>query len=131
VHDDSIFKQGSNFFIGPKQAVVFKKFPDARTIERVERAFNSVQHDIRKFVSDETVLGVIAYLMGIREVRWFVCCQHYHHGSNPSRALKLFVAMAHAQFARGLYSEFKKSEFLRYWAKYRLILIREALKAIF
>ncbi len=130
VYEGSVLSSGSTFFIGPKQAVIFKKSPDPRIIDGVERAFNSVQPAMRRFISDEAVLGVIVYLMGLREVRWFICSEHYHYGLNKLPPNKLLIALAHAQFASGLYAEFKATEFLRYWAKYRLVLIREALKAI-
>ncbi|MEM3196893.1 MAG: hypothetical protein QW431_02930 [Conexivisphaerales archaeon] len=131
VYDSSIFSTGSNFFIGAKQAVGFRQVPEKRIIDGVERAFTRVQHDLRRYVSDETVLGVMIYLMGIREVRWFVCSQHYHHGSTPSSVFKPFVALAHAQFARGLYSEFKMNEFLRYWVKYKMAFVRGTISVVF
>ena len=134
IYEGSILRSGSTFFIGPKQAVVFQKFPDSGIIDGVERAFNRVQPSLRRIISDEAVLGVIVYLMGLREVRWFICSEHYHYESikpPPNELDKLLAALAHEQFAGGLYSEFKKAEFLRYWTKYRLALAREALKAIF
>ncbi|MEM1615708.1 MAG: hypothetical protein QW598_01455 [Pyrobaculum sp.] len=114
----AIFKGGSLFFIGPKQVVYFKKPPELELIRRVEKAFNNVAKDLRNFISDETVLGVLVYLSGIREVPWIVASHHYHHGSTPPKAIKPLVAMAHYQFASGLAKEFNISPFLRYKIKY-------------
>ncbi|MEM0184085.1 MAG: hypothetical protein QXU93_10950, partial [Thermoproteus sp.] len=127
VYDPSIsaiFRGGSLFFIGPKQAVYFKTPPEVDIVEKVERAFNRVAKDLRNYISDETVLGVLAYLSGIREVPWIVASHHYHHGSTPPRAVKPLVAMAHYQFASGLVEEFGRGEFYRYKIKYLLSFLR-------
>jgi len=133
VYDESaagLLRGGSVFFFGPKQAVGLRRFPDPDLLERVERAFLGVQHDLRRFISDETVLGVLMHLMGISEVPWTAASHHYHHGSTPGYAFKPFVAMAHAQFGGNLYAEFRRPEFRRYWLKYRLSFLRNGLGAL-
>ncbi len=122
---------GSMFFFGPKQAVGWRRFPADHIISGVERAFLSVDHDLRKFVSDETVLGVLTYLMGIREVPWTIVSHHYHHGSTKGYYdFKLLVALARMQFAHALSHEFRLPEFRRYWLKYRLSYTRNLLRMI-
>jgi hypothetical protein len=118
---------GSPFFFGPKQVIGLRKLPDEETLRKLEIAFLGVQYDLRKFISDETVLGVLMHLMGISKVPWTVASHHFHHGSTQDFAFKPFVAMAHAEFGRNLYHEFHLSEFRRYWLKYKLsFLLNEA-----
>ena len=127
VYDSSIgglFRGGSVFFIGPKQAVVLMKLPEPEILDKVERALNSVDVWLRGFISDETLLGVIAHLVGIKEVPWTIASHHLHHGSTPGRATKLLVAAAHYQFAKGLVREFGRLEFRRYQLKYALSMVR-------
>ncbi len=125
IYDGSLFRSGPTFFIGPKQAVVFNRVPERGLVERVERAFSRVDPGLRRFVGDETVLGVLAYLSGIREVRWFVGSNHFQHGSANPGKLRAFVALAHSQFGAGLYREFRMNEFRRYWLKYRLAFLKD------
>ncbi|MDP7982898.1 MAG: hypothetical protein RAK18_06940, partial [Conexivisphaerales archaeon] len=122
-----LLRGGAIFFFGPKQAVGIRRFPDEALVSGMERAFLSVDHDLRRFISDETVLGVLMHLMGIHEVPWTVASHHYHHGSTPGYAFKPFVALAHAQFAHALDREFHRPEFRRYWLKYRLSYLKNAL----
>mgnify|MGYP001772933776 CR=1 FL=1 len=127
VYDNSMkgfFRSGSIFFIGPKQVVTFMKLPEIELINRVERAINQVDPWLRNFISDETLLGVIAYLMGVREVPWTVASHHHHHGSTLGKATELLVAAAHYQFAKALYREFHRREFTRYRIKYLLSTIK-------
>lgn len=91
VYDNSmggLFRGGSVFFIGPKQVVALMKLPEPEILNKVERALNSVDVWLRGFISDETLLGVIAHLMGIEEVPWTIASHHLHHGSTPGRATK-------------------------------------------
>ncbi len=125
-----LLRGGAIFFFGPKQAVGIRRFPDGALISKVERAFLSVDHDLRRLISDETVLGVLIYLMGIKEVPWTIASHHYHHGSTPSYAFKPFVALAHARFARALNREFHLPEFRRYWLKYRLSYLKNVLRTL-
>ncbi len=123
VYDGSIrgmFRGGSVFFIGPKQVVTFMKLPDIELIAKVERALNEVDPWLRNFISDETLLGIIAHLMGIKEVPWSIASHHHHHGSTLGKATELLVAAAHYQFAKGLVREFKRKEFNKYMVKYFL-----------
>lgn len=127
VYDDSIsgmFRGGSVFFIGPKQVVTFMRLPDIELIARVERALNRVDPWLRNFISDETLLGILAFLMGIREIPWTIASHHYHHGSTLGKATELLVAAAHYQFAKELYKEFHRREFIRYRVKYFLSTIK-------
>ncbi|WP_243670398.1 hypothetical protein [Vulcanisaeta sp. JCM 16161] len=127
VYDNSIsgmFRGGSVFFIGPKQVVTFMKLPDTELITKVERALNRVDPWLRNFISDETLLGIVAHLMGVIEVPWTIASHHYHHGSTLGKATELLVAAAHHQFAKELYREFHRREFIRYRIKYLLSTIR-------
>jgi len=127
VYDNSIsglFRGGSVFFIGPKQVVALMKLPEPEILDKVERALDSVDVWLKGFISDETLLGVIAHLMGIREVPWTIASHHLHHGSTPGRATKLLVAAAHYQFAKGLVRGFSRPEFRRYQLKYALSMVR-------
>ncbi|MGC9171211.1 MAG: hypothetical protein ACP5HD_10825 [Thermoproteus sp.] len=121
VYDGSwrgLLRGGSLYFIGPKQVVAFSKLFDREVVERVGRALSRVDVWLRNFISDETLLGVLAHLSGIEEVPWIVASHHYHHGSAPGRATKIYVAAAHYQFAKALGREF--GGFLRYRTKYML-----------
>lgn len=127
VFDSSIkglLRGGSLFFIGPKQVVAFSKLPDLDLVVRLERALSMVDPWLRNFISDETVLGVLAYLMGIEEVPWTIASHHHHHGSTPGSATKVLVAAAHYQFSKGLLKEFKNNNFIRYNIKYLLSIIK-------
>jgi hypothetical protein len=127
VYDNSmsgLFRGGSVFFIGPKQVVALMKLPEPEILDKVERALNSVDVWLRGFISDEALLGVIAHLVGIKEVPWTIASHHLHHGSTPGRATKLLVAAAHYQFAKGLVREFGRPEFRRYQLKYALSMVR-------
>jgi len=127
VYDNSmsgLFRGGSVFFIGPKQVVALMKLPEPEILDKVERALDSVDVWLRGFISDETLLGVIAHLVGIKEVPWTIASHHLHHGSTPGRATKLLVAAAHYQFAKGLVRMFGSPEFRRYQLKYALSMVR-------
>lgn len=119
-----IFRGGSLFFIGPKQVVAFSKLPDLDLVTRVERALSAVDPWLRNFISDETLLGVLAYLMGIEEVPWTIASHHHHHGSTLGSATKILVASAHYQFSKGLLRELKNNIFIRYNIKYLLSIIK-------
>ncbi|MGC8584411.1 MAG: hypothetical protein ACP5MH_11910 [Thermoproteus sp.] len=121
VYDGSwraVFRGGSPYFIGPKQVVAFSRLFDRELVERVGRALSRVDTWLRNFISDETLLGVLAHLSGIEEVPWIVASHHHHHGSAPGKAAKIYVAAAHYQFATALSREF--GGFLKYRTKYML-----------
>ncbi|WP_069808298.1 hypothetical protein [Vulcanisaeta thermophila] len=123
VYDDSLggmFRGGSVFFIGPKQVVSFSRLPDIELLSRVERALGRVDPWLRNYISDETLLGIIAHLMGFEWVPWTIASHHHHHGSTPGKATKLLVAAAHYQLGRGLVREFGGWGFRRYTLKYLL-----------
>jgi hypothetical protein len=114
------------FFFGPKQAVVFKKFPDIEILEKLRRALKNVNSWLINIITDETTLAVICYLMGIKETVWTIASHHYHHGSMKRDAKKdrFLIATAHAQLAKGLVREFGLKEFKTYYMRYRLAQIR-------
>ena len=119
---NAIFKGGSIFFIGPKQVVVPTKMVDMEILNRVEKALNNVDPWLRNFISDETLLGILAFLMGIKEVPWTIASHHYHHGSTLGKATELLVAAAHYQFGKELFKEFGKIEFKKYEIKHAFII---------
>jgi hypothetical protein len=126
----ALFRGGSIFFIGPKQVVTFTKLPDLDIIKKVSRALSRVDIWLRNFISDETLLGVIAYLSDIEEVPWTIASHHYHHGSTPGTATKAYVALAHYQFGKSLFKEFRKKEFAKYYIKYSLSFIKNLIKVL-
>ncbi|MCS7366760.1 MAG: hypothetical protein DSO07_01850 [Thermoproteota archaeon] len=114
------------FFFGPKQAVVFRKFPDAEILEKLRRALKNVNPWLINLITDETTLAVICYLMGIKEIAWTIASHHYHHGSikRDIKKDRFLIATAHAQLAKGLVGEFGLKEFKMYYMRYRLTQIR-------
>ncbi len=88
VYDDALsnifrgIRGGPTFFIGPKQAITFMKLPDIEIINRLERALGRVDPWLRSHISDETLLGIVAHLMGIVEVPWTIASHHYHHAQH-------------------------------------------------
>lgn len=109
VYDDSLgglFRGGPIFFIGPKQVIAFMKLPDIELINRVEKTVNQIDPWLRNFISDETLLGVIAYLMDIKETLWTIASHHHYHGSTLGKITELFVAIAHHQFAKAYTGSF-------------------------
>lgn len=119
----SVFRGGSMFFIGPKQVVVLMKLPDIEIINKLNRAMQRVDPHLRNHISDETILGVIMYLMGFKEVLWTIASRHYHHGSEAPLN-KALVASAHLQFAKALVREFGMKELRLYAFKYTLALAK-------
>ena len=126
----NVLRGGSLFFIGPKQVVAIMKPPDAELINRVRLALSRVDPWLRNFISDETLLGVIAYLMGVEEVPWTVASHHHYHASAPGTAPKHLVALAHRQFAKALYKVFHRREFLAYYVKYSMAFLKNALPVL-
>jgi hypothetical protein len=126
IYEPNPLRKGTVIFIGPKQVVVYRKLPDPQIIDRVERAFLNVPSEFRQFISDEGVLGIMAYLSGIKEVPWIVFSTHMHHGSvHPASVkIKAIVASAHIKFAKSLRKEFKLRPFTVYELKYMLSLIK-------
>jgi hypothetical protein len=108
--------RGNPFFIGPKQIVVLN-LTDAEELkehldvikgllDKLERAFNAVNPAIRNYISDETLLGLLAHLLGIDVVPYLVGgTVHHVHGSTPGVTQKHYrhlVARAHYEFAKAL-----------------------------
>ncbi|MFP3210849.1 MAG: hypothetical protein RXR16_05040 [Thermocladium sp.] len=128
VYEPGFRRKGTVLFIGPKQVVVYRKLPDLSIIRKVEEAFLEVPPELRPFINDEGVLGILAYLSGIRETPWIVMSNHMHHGSEhpPSRTRKAIVASAHIKFAKALRKRFSDKAFRQYERKYMLSLIKDA-----
>jgi len=110
--------RGNPFFIGPKQVVVLNLVGEGgiydgekvgRTLGRVERAFTAVNPVLRNYISDETLLGLLAHLLGICCVPYLVGgTVHHVHNSTPGvvqRHYKHLVARAHYEFAKALCKE--------------------------
>jgi hypothetical protein len=123
------FRGGGPFFWGPKQAVYLASLPNEELVNKLGVAISHITPYLRNLVSDETLLGVMAWLLGINKVPWVVASHHFHHGSGRS-ADEFLVARAHTQFAQGLWRVFKKREFLAYCLKYKAILLRESIKSL-
>jgi len=128
VYEPGLRRKGTVLFIGPKQVVVYRKLPELSIIRKVEEAFLEVPPELRPFINDEGVLGILAYLSGIRETPWIVMSNHMHHGSEhpPSRTRKAIVASAHIKFAKALRKRFSDKAFRQYERKYMLSLIKDA-----
>jgi hypothetical protein len=127
----NILRGGPPFFIGPKQVVVISKLPPPDLLNSLQRALSRVDAQLRNLISDETLLGIMAYAMGIREVPWVVASHHHHHGSAPSRGKvsELLTAIAHYQFAKSVARELRLREIRLYRLKY-MISILHNLKSI-
>ena len=105
--------RGNPFFIGPKQIVVLNlvgvRDKVVGLLDRVERAFTAVNPVLRNYISDETLLGLLAHLLGICCVPYLVGgTVHHVHGSTPGvtqRHYKHLVARAHYEFAKALCKE--------------------------
>ena len=111
--------RGNPFFIGPKQIVVLNLMGAEELkghlgivrglLDRVERAFNAVNPVLRNYISDETLLGLLAHLLGICCVPYLVGgTVHHVHGSTPGvtqKHYKHLVARAHYEFAKALCKE--------------------------
>lgn len=115
------------FFIGPKQAVRLSR----RLLEsinmgllgKIEESLRSMEAGIRLYVSDETTLGMLMYYSGVRIMPWVTMSHHMHHGStsvNDMRTLKLLVATAHSQLAKGLVSRGVGGRVLWYLIRYKV-----------
>jgi Putative integral membrane protein DUF46. len=71
-------------------------------LNKLEHGLDRVHIWLRNFISDETLLGIVAYLMGIKEVPWVVASRYFHHDSAPGKVNEALVASAHRQLAKGL-----------------------------
>ncbi|WP_188595628.1 hypothetical protein [Thermocladium modestius] len=127
IYEPNLMRKGTVLFIGPKQVVVYRKLPSLDVINKVEEAFLDVPPELRPFINDEGVLGILAYLSGIKVTPWIVLSNHMHHGSEhpASRTRKAIVASAQLKFAKSLQKRFKMKEFTLYRTKYFLSLIKD------
>ncbi|MGC8622119.1 MAG: hypothetical protein ACP5U0_09420 [Caldisphaera sp.] len=136
VYSPKLRQLGSNFSIGPKQAVIFRKPIDLEILMNVKAAFDDVPAELRSFISDESLLGIIVYLSGYKEIPWTVATTHVHHGSLPaaSRIRKVLVAEAYYRFAKSLQRHLKEykidKELMRFKLRYEMLLIKN-LKTMF
>jgi len=111
--------RGNPFFIGPKQIVILNLTGAEELkghlgvirglLDKLERAFNAVNPAIRNYISDETLLGMLAHLLGICCIPYLVGGTIHHvHGSTPGvtqKHYKHLVARAHLEFAKALCRE--------------------------
>jgi glycerol dehydrogenase-like iron-containing ADH family enzyme len=88
-------------FIRRRQAVYLASLPNKELVNKLGVAISHITPYLRNLVSDETLLGVMAWLLGINKVPWVVASHHFHHESGR-RADEFLVARAHTQFAQGL-----------------------------
>ncbi|MDG6928410.1 MAG: hypothetical protein JRN01_08110 [Nitrososphaerota archaeon] len=129
IYEPSLRRKGTVLFIGPKQVVVYRKLPELTLIEKVEQAFMDVPAEFRGFINDEGVLGILAYLSGIRETPWIVLSTHMHHGSEhpASGRRRAIVASAQLSFAKSLRKRFNDGAFRAFERKYTLSLIKDVI----
>ena len=105
--------RGNPFFIGPKQIVVLNmagvRDKVMGLLDRIERAFTAVNPVLRNYISDETLLGLLAHSLGIGVVPYLVGgTVHHTHNSTPDVTQKHYrhlVARAHYEFAKALCKE--------------------------
>jgi hypothetical protein len=100
--------RGNPLFIGPKQAVVLNIPPSWEgIIERVRRAFFSVNPGLRQYISDETVIAAVARAGGQELAPYLVGGTHHHvrGGRTPYPSYRRLIARAHYEFARALCRE--------------------------
>lgn len=121
---------GSNFSIGPKQAIILRKNIDLGILKKIEAAFNDIPPELRPYLSDESILGIIAYLSGYKEIPWTIGTTHMHHGSIPkaSRIRKILVPEAYYKFAKSLQQHLKgynlNKELMIFKLRYKISLIK-------
>ena len=102
------FLRGNRLFIGPKQVVVLNIPPSWEgMIERVGRAFFSVNPSLRQYISDETVIAAVARAGGQDLAPYLVGGTHHHvrGGRTPYQSYRRLIARAHYEFARALCRE--------------------------
>ncbi|BBE42753.1 hypothetical protein [Conexivisphaera calida] len=132
VYNGSLFQSGPSFFVGPKQAVLLAAKPDIQIFYKLKNILTSLPRDLVRHLTDETFLGVLAYLMGFKKVAWTVGSTHYRSSSSedmdPTQLtlMRAVNALAHERFAAALYREFGLEEFRRYREKYVLARIKNA-----
>jgi hypothetical protein len=100
--------RGNPLFIGPKQVVVLNIPPSWEgMIERVGRAFFSVNPSLRQYISDETVIAAVARAGGQDLAPYLVGGTHHHvrGGRTPYQSYRRLIARAHYEFARALCKE--------------------------
>ena len=100
--------RGNPLFIGPKQVVILNIPPSWEDIvERVGRAFFSVNPSLRQYISDETVIAAVARAGGQRLAPYLVGGTYHHPrgGRTPYPSYKRLIARAHYEFAKALCKE--------------------------
>jgi hypothetical protein len=98
----------NSLFIGPKQVVVLNLPPSwEASVNRVGRAFFSVNPAVAHCISDETVLAAIAWAGGQRLAPYLVggTFHHVRSGKVPQTLYKALIARSHYEFARALCKE--------------------------
>jgi len=123
------FEKGFPFFWGPKQVMYLGSLPSEDLVHKLNEALTRVTPCIRNLISDESLLGVMSWLMGINYVPWTLASHHFRLRSHQKED-KHLVAKAYAQFSKGLWQTFKRREFLACYLKYEAILLRENIKAL-
>jgi len=111
--------RGNPLFIGPKQVVVLNLPPSWEGIvERVGRAFFSVNPSLRQYISDETVIAAVARAGGQRLAPYLVGGTYHHvrSGRTPYQFYRRLIARAHYEFAKALCRE--GMCFYRYLVRY-------------
>ena len=109
------------FFLGPKQGVRLSRALlesiNYGVLNKLSDALNNIDAGIRRFISDETTLGMLYYYSGFRITPFIVASSHKHHGSDPSYH-PLLVATAHAELGSRLLDMGWRMKW--YYARYKL-----------
>ncbi|MEM0117979.1 MAG: hypothetical protein QXV32_05990 [Conexivisphaerales archaeon] len=118
------------FFLGPKQAIALsKEFVSMLNVSVIKNVFDSmrsVPSQLRHAISDETTLGVVLYFSGVKCTPWTIAS--YHAFGARLDYDPLYVAPAHAIFARQLLKKIRHRRVLWYYLRYKLSLILRSLK---
>ncbi len=135
VYNGSIFSSGATFFIGPKQAVFISSKIDEEIYKRLKAAVLSLPKSLAKHITDETFLGVLAYLIGLKKVKWTVGSRHFSLGPEVMipkqlKIMRAVTALSHEAFADSLYKQFRLNEFKKYKRKYMLARVKNILSSL-
>lgn len=135
VYNGSIFSSGATFFIGPKQAVFISSKIDEEIYKRLKAAVLSLPKSLAKHITDETFLGVLAYLIGLKKVKWTVGSRHFSLGPEVMipkqlKIMRAVTALSHEVFADSLYKQFRLNEFKKYKRKYMLARVKNTLSSL-
>lgn len=116
------------FFLGPKQGVRLSRALlesiNYGVLNKLSDALNNIDAGIKRFISDETTLGMLYYYSGFKITPFIVASSHKHHGSDPGYH-PLLVATAHKELGSRLLDMGWRMKW--YYIRYKLTKVIHAL----